>query len=103
MRIHSLHCLTPQSKRKNCDLVFKYIYPTFLTEPKKSVIGTRLGSLLQEKVSKIEKKQVKSIFHLNKSVLVPTVDMQTLLGQTFRNSPIVFLEFGVTLSRNSSA
>ena len=59
MRIHSQHCLTPQSKRKNCDLAFKYIYPTFLTEPKKSVIGTRLGSLLQEKVSKIGKKQVK--------------------------------------------
>ena len=103
MRIHSQHCLTPQSKRENCDFAFKYVFPTFLTEPKKSVIGTRLGSLLQEKVSKIEKKQVKSIFHLNKSVLVPTVDMQTLLGQTFRNSPIVFLEFGVTLSRNSSA
>ena len=53
MRIHSQHCLTPQSKRKNCDLAFKYIYPTFLTEPKKSVIGTRLGCLLQEKESKI--------------------------------------------------
>merc|ERR1719347_678510 len=58
---------------------------TLLTEPKKSRIGTMLGSLLK------------------RSVLVPTVDIQTDLGQTRKNSAMVFLESGVTRSKNSKA
>ena len=62
-------------------------------------MGTKLGSLLQVIWVKFEGGEI----YLKRSVLVPTVEMQTLLGQTFRNSPIVFFEFGVTLSRNSRA
>lgn len=48
----------------NDSLVISYITSTGLTEPKKSVIGTSFG------------------FLVNKSFLTPTVDIQTLFGHT---------------------
>ena len=39
----------------------------------------------------------------NKSVLVPTVEMQSLFGHTARNSAMVFFESCFTVSRNSKA